>query len=125
MSPSAMLDCHNSSRRVSSLTWETRLLNSAEAGTARKTTGLLARRLPLHEERELASQLTRLEVQAVLQRLTQVLAAGREVAGNEREVEREQHRARSRKSAPYHSVRQQPDRWPLGDAEEPAHHGMR
>ena len=88
-------------------------------------TGLAAHRLPLHEERELASQLTRLEVQSVLQRLTQVLAAGREVAGNEREVEREQHRARQQEERPVPQREAQPDRWPLGDAEEPAHHGMR
>ena len=88
-------------------------------------TGLVARRLPLDEERELASQLTRLEVQAVLQRLTQVLAAGREVAGNEREVEREQHRARQQKERPVPQREAQPDRGPLRDAEEPAHHGMR
>ena len=84
-----------------------------------------ARGLALDEERELALQVARPKVQALLERVAEILPTRGEVAGDEREVEGEQDRAREQEQRTVPEREPQPDRWLPGRAEEPPHQGMR
>ena len=80
----------------------------------------------LHEEDELAAQLARIEIEPLLEALPQAIVVRGKVAGDEREVEGQQHRAREQEQRPVPEREAQPDRRPRSrGVPRPEHHGMR